>query len=157
MFSEYYKNIVNNSKATEKQAICIASVMIANKLSQECLFKGEEELVIDDVRSFINDRDEIETWRSAYDYLLSIVSVNSKRFEQDNNGEVWGQLTDYYFRISKPILERELKKGGFEFDSLKRAWANKGLLEKNSQGRYFNNTKVYGSKGLYVTINIKDI
>lgn len=157
MFSEYYKNIVNNSKATEKQAICIASVMIANKLSQECLFKGEEELVIDDVRSFINDRDEIETWRSAYEYLLSIISANSKRFEENNNGEFWGQLTDYYCKINKSILDRELKKGGFEFDSLKRAWADKGLLEKNSQGRYFNNTKVYGHKGLYVTVNIKDI
>ena len=63
----------------------------------------------------------------------------------------------FWFTISKPILDRELKKGGFEFDSLKRAWSSNGILEKNSQGRYVKNTKVYGSKGLYVTINIKDI
>ena len=148
---------MDNTKATEKQAICIASVMVGNKLSQECLFQDEEELQIDDVKSFINDREEIETWRSAYEYLLNIISANKKRFEENNNGESWGMVTDYYCKINKSILERELKKGGFEFDSLKRAWANKGLLEKNSQGRYFNNTKVYGSKGLYVTINIKDI
>ena len=157
MFSDFYKKIIDNTKSTEKQAICIASIMIANKLSQECLFSGEEELQIDDIKGFINDREEIETWRSAYDYLLNVISANIKKFDQDNNSEFWGMLTDYYCKINKSILERELKRGGFEFDSLKRAWADKGILEKNSQGRYFNSTKVYGSKGLYVTINIKDI
>lgn len=157
MFSDFYKKIIDNTKSTEKQAICIASIMIGNKLSQECLFQDEDELQIDDVKGFINDKEEIETWRSAYDYLLNVISANIKKFDQDNNSEFWGMLTDYYCKINKSILERELKKGGFEFDSLKRAWANKGILEKNSQGRYFNSTKVYGSKGLYVTINIKDI
>lgn len=157
MFSEYYKLIINNTKATEKQAICIASVMIGNKLSQECLFYDEEELQIDDVRGFINDKEEIETWKNAYEYLLSIISVNKKKFDETSSGEIWGYLDKFYCRISKPILERELKKGGFEFDSLKRAWSSKGILEKNSQGRYVQCTKVYGCKGLYVTINIKDI
>lgn len=157
MFSEYYELIVNNTRATEKQAICIASVMIGNKLSQECLFNDEEELQIDDVRGFINDKEEIETWRNAYEYLLSVISVNKKKFDEINSGEIWGYLDEFYCRISKPILERELKKGGFEFDSLKRAWSSKGILEKNSQGRYVQCTKVYGCKGLYVTINIKDI
>lgn len=157
MFSEYYMNIMQNTKSTEKQAICIASVMIGNKLSQECLFQGEDELQIDDVKGFINDREEIETWRNAYEYLLNIISINSKRFDETTNGEIWGKLTDFYCIINKTVLERELKKGGFEFDSLKRAWASKELLEKNSQGRYAKNTKVYGNKGIYVTINIKDI
>lgn len=157
LFNNYYKKIMENTKATEKQAICIASVMVGNKLSQECLFQGEDELNIQNVESFINDKEEIETWRNAYEYLLSVVSINKKRFDELNGGEIWGKSTDFWFTISKPILDRELKKGGFEFDSLKRAWASNGILEKNSQGRYVKNTKVYGSKGLYVTINIKDI
>ena len=148
---------MENTKSTEKQAICIASIMIGNKLSQECLFQDEDELQIDDVKIFINDKEEIETWRNAYEYLLSVVSINKKRFDELNGGEIWGKSTDFWFIISKPILDRELKKGGFEFDSLKRAWVSNGILEKNSQGRYVRNTKVYGSKGLYVTINIKDI
>ena len=157
MFGEYYQKIMDNTKATEKQAICIASVMIGNKLSQECLFQDEEELQIDDVKSFINDREEIETWRNAYEYLLSVISINKKRFDENNSGEIWGKADEFFCIINKNIVDRELKKGGFEFDSLKRAWADRGLLEKNSQGRYVKNTKVYGCKGLYVTINIKDI
>ena len=157
MFSSYYRIITESTKTTEKQAICVASVLIANKLSQECLFKDEEELQIDDIKGFLNDRDEIETWRNAYEYLLNIISANVKRFDELVNGELWGKLTDFYCIINKSILERELKKGGFEFDSLKRAWADRGLLEKNSQGRYVKNTKVCGTKGLYVTINIKEI
>ena len=156
IFDKYYNLILANTKSTEKQAICVAIVMTGNKLSQECLFQDEEELQIDDVQNFINNRDEIETWQNAYNYLLSIVSVNAMRFDERNNGEIWGILTDYYFKISKPILERELRKGGFEFDSLKKFWFNKGILEKDTQGRYFKSTKIYGIKGLYVTINIKD-
>ena len=81
MFSDFYKKIIDNTKSTEKQAICIASIMIANKLSQECLFSDEEELQIDDIKGFINDREEIETWRSAYDYLLNVISANIKKFD----------------------------------------------------------------------------
>ena len=81
--------------------------MIGNKLSQECLFQDEDELQIDDVKGFINDKEEIETWRNAYEYLLSVVSINKKRFDELNGGEIWGKSTDFWFIISKPILDRE--------------------------------------------------
>ena len=81
--------------------------MIGNKLSQECLFQDEDELQIDDVKGFINDKEEIETWRNAYEYLLSVVSINKKRFDELNGGEIWGKSTDFWFTISKPILDRE--------------------------------------------------
>lgn len=157
MFSKYYKDIVATTQATEKQAICIASVMIGNKLSQECLFQDEEELKIEDIASFINNKEEIETWRGAYEFLLSIISVNKKRFEEMNMGEVWGNSSEYTCTINKDILIRELAKGNFEFESVKKQWADKALIEKNSQGRYYNMTSVYGKKANYVTINIRDI
>lgn len=156
MFSEYYKRIIENTQATEKQAICIASVMIGNKLSQECLFEGEEELQIDDIKGFVNNKEEIETWRKAYQTFISIIGTNHKRFDCDNNGELWGRKDDYVCIIDKTILERELRKHGFEFDSIKREWANRGLLEKNSQNKYVRNTKVNGAKGYYAFINLKD-
>lgn len=156
MFSEYYMNIIENTEATEKQAICIASVMIGNKLSQECLFDGEEELTLDDVKGFINDKSEIETWRKAYETFINIIATNHKRFDCDNNSEFWGRKDDFSCTINKNVLEREMRKQGFEFDSIKKAWANKGLLERNSQGKFYKATKVNGIKGYYYTINLKD-
>lgn len=155
MFSEYYKEIVKNTSSTEKQAICIASVMIANKLSQECIFKDEEELTVEDVKPFINNKDEIETWRNAYEYLLSIIATNKKRFEDNNYGEIWGNSSENHCTINKDILIRELKKNNFEFDSVKKEWASQGIIQKNSQGRYYTMTSVFGQKANYVNINIK--
>ena len=155
MFSEYYKKIVSETQSTEKQAICIASVMVANKLSQECLFKGEDELQIADIIDFVNDKEDIETWRNAYEYLLSIISVNSGKFLKSTfSNEVWGEKFDSYCKINKDILERELKKGNFEFDSVKKEWFAQGLLEKNSQGRYYGVTTVNGEKANFVHINL---
>ena len=158
LFSKYYKEIVSTTKATEKQAICIASVMIGNKLSQECLFEDEEELSIKDIASFINDKEEIETWRSAYEYVLGLIASNSKRFEDGNFGEIWGKCDEFTCTINKDILVREeLKKNNYEFESIKRQWADKKLIEKNSQGRFYTMTKVYNRKANYVIINIKDV
>lgn len=158
MFSKYYKEIVATTQATEKQAICIASVMIGNKLSQECLFDGEEELKIEDIASFINNRDEIETWRSSYECFLGIIASNRKRFEENgNNGEIWGKCDEFICTINKDILVRELKKNNYEFESVKKQWSDKGLLERNSQGRFYTMTQVYKAKANYVIINIKDI
>lgn len=156
MFSEYYNKIVNNTSSTEKQAMCISSLLIANKLSQECLFKGEEELQIEDIKGFINDKEEIETWRNAYEYLISLIAVNSKRFEEQNNGEIWGRKEEFFCIINKSILIRELSKANFEFDSIKKAWADHDLMQKNSQNKYVWCTKVNGNKGYYIYINIKD-
>ena len=62
--------------------------------------------------------------------------------------------TETFCMINSEILFRELKKGGFEFNTIKKDWADMGFLDKNSQGRYIHNTQVNKNKGTYVRLII---
>ena len=60
--------------------------------------------------------------------------------------------------VNKGILVRELQKGGFEFDSIKKDWDKNEILERNSQGRYATYTKIGNyPKAYYVQINKKEL
>ena len=54
--------------------------------------------------------------------------------------------------INKTVLVRELQNIGFNFDAVKKQWAEQGYLLKNASGRYANCTKVDGEKGYYVCL-----
>ena len=56
--------------------------------------------------------------------------------------------------INLQILIRELKKGGFEFNTVKKDWVDMKFLRPNSQGRYTHNTTVDGQKGTFVWLEL---
>lgn len=147
-----YNNIITNTKATDKQASSLASIMLADKLAVDSIFTDEKPFEIDDIKDLINDRDEIKTSMKAKEYIINIINANSKRFDDIGFGEIWGIKNDYYCTINAEILSRELKKGGFEFDTIKKEWAEDGFLEKNSMGRFIHQTSVRKEKGNYVRL-----
>lgn len=49
-----------------------------------------------------------------------------------------------------------MSKEGFEFDACKKAWAEEGKLERNSQGKLLRHTKVYGIKASYIKIMLPE-
>lgn len=154
---KYIYEICEKYNSTEKQATCIATLIVANELSQECLFPEEEILTIDDFKDYINNKEEIVTWKKAYSYIINHFVANDNKFDSTFT-ECWGRSTDYYYMVNKGILVRELQKMGFEFDSIKKDWDKYGILEKNSQGRYAIYTKVGQlPKASYIKINKKEI
>ena len=150
---KYVEKLCNDYFATAKQAVCIATLLVANELSQECLFPNEDSLTIDDIKDSINSKQEIETWRKAYRYIINDFTANDNHFDTSYT-ECWGRSADYYYEVNKGKLVERLKNGQFEFDSIKKDWEKNGILEKNSQGRYATYTK-FGDlkKAYYVHIN----
>ena len=71
-----------------------------------------------------------------------------------NNGECWGIKDEWACTFNYEILSRELRKGGFEFNTIKKDWADERFLEKNSQGKFIHQTTVRKEKGNYVRLNI---
>lgn len=151
-FKQIYDDILKYTPATDKQANSFACILLANKLANECIFEDDNLLTIDDIKDYINDKDEVRTCIKAKNYILNIIDINSKKFENIGYGEVWGSKADNYCLINAEILRRELKKGGFEFDTVKKEWMYMGFLETNSQGRYMHNTTSNGKKGTYVRL-----
>ena len=153
-FKAIYKEILEKTKATDKQASSLASILLANQLANECIFDDDYILQVEDIVEYVNDRDEIKTSIKAKDYIISIINANSKRFDENNYGECWGYKDEWYCKINAQILYRELAKGGYEFNTVKKDWADMKFLELNSQGRYIHNTKVRSEKGSYIKLNL---
>ena len=156
-FKRIYGNILSETKATDKQAGSLASILLANELANECIFHDDYILQVKDIEEYVNDKDDIRTAIKAKEYIIGIINANWKRFDEVNYGECWGMKDNFYCTINAQILYRELAKGGFEFNTVKKEWADMGFLEKNSQDRYIHNTKVRNEKGNYIKLKIYNI
>lgn len=158
-FKKIYHDIIEQTPATDKQASSLAVVLLANELSCECLFKDEELLTIEDIREYVNDKNDIKTSIKAKEYIKNIIDINRKKFDENNFNEIWGVFREIrvgyevcYFNIE--VLNRELSKGGFEFDSVKKEWAFDEFLIKNSADRYTHALQLNKRRGKYACLNL---
>ena len=154
-FIKIFNEILEKTKATDKQANSLACILLANQLGNECIYEDEDLLTINDLKEYINDKEEVRTCIKAKEYILNIIDINTKRFEENQNySEQWGSIYESHCTINVDILRRELKKGGFEFETVKKDWAEMGFLIVNAQGRYVHGTTANGKKGTYVKLII---
>lgn len=154
-FKAINQEILEKTKATDKQAGSLASILLANQLANECIFHDDYILQIEDIIEYVNDKDEVKTAIKAKDYMISVINANWKKFDDSNYGECWGIKDEWVCTINAMILYRELRKGGFEFNTIKKDWAKMGFLEKNSQNRYIINTTVRREQGNYIRLYLK--
>ena len=154
-YKEINEEILDNTKSTEKQSSLMAIILLADQLGNESIFDNNcYKLTIDDIKEYINDKDEIKTSVKAKEYILDIIASNPKKFDTHTYNEYWGKKDNYICMINLQILIRELKKGGFEFNTIKKDWAEMNFLQTNSQGRYTHSTTVEGQKGTFVCLNL---
>lgn len=153
-FKAIFEKIISTTNATDKQASALASVLLANELANECIFHDDYILQVEDIVEYVNDKDEIKTSIKSKEYIISIINANWRRFDDFNNGECWGIKTDTTCTINAQILFRELAKGGYEFNTVKKEWADIGFLEKSSTGRFIHQTTVRNEKGNYIRLKI---
>lgn len=160
-FKTLFNEILSNTKATDKQASSLASILLANELANECIFHDDYILQVKDIEEYVNDKNEIRTSIKAKDYIISVINANQNKFDTNNKyGECWGKVKEdyngservYKFIFNFQILQRELLKGGFEFNTVKKEWADDGFLEKNSVGRFTHQTTINYEKGNYVIL-----
>lgn len=153
-FKGILDRILSSTNATDKQASALASILLANELANECIFHDDYILEVKDIIEYINDKNEIKTSIKAMEYIIGIINANWKKFDDSNYGECWGARDEYYCTINAQILYRELEKGGYEFNTVKKEWAQSGFLEPNSQGKFIHCTTVRKEKGTYVRLKL---
>lgn len=164
-FGEIYEELMKTN-ATSKQANALASILLANELANECIFQDDYILQVNDIVEYINDKDEIKTSIKAKEYIINIISANENKFDENNRyGECWGKIEQKYkenktilkIKFNINILFKELEKGGFDFNTVKKEWADEGFLEKNSQNKYYHQTTVNHVAGQYVVFIVPEI
>lgn len=153
-YRDIFKKVLEECDTTEKQAMAMSAILLADELSCKIIFR-DVPLKISDIKDYLRSKADVDVPTRAYDWVVSWIARNAKRFtDQDNNGEIWGKLDldNNCCMVLKDVLTEQMSKAGFEYPAVVRKWAENGYIERNSQGRYYFNTHVYGIKGNYVKI-----
>lgn len=151
-YKTLFKGILSATDTTDKQALSLALILLADELASKFIFK-DTALTIDDVKSYVISENAVRVEERAYNEVVNLISRNINKLNEHAT-DSWGKIYDDVVTINKQVLEQELNKMGFDFGSLKKGWDKRGYIIKNSAGRYIHQTKVNGVRGNYVKIQL---
>lgn len=153
-YKTLFKGILEATDTTDKQALSMALMLLADKLACECIFK-DDPITIAQVKQYLVPESAVRIEDRAYDELIALISRNVNKFNEFS-ADSWGRISDDVATINKQVLEQELSRMGFDFGSVKKGWDKKGYIIKNTAGRYVHQTRVNGIKGNYIKIQLPD-
>ena len=140
-YESIFKEIIEKTDTTEKQAMAMALIILADRLASKHIFESDD-LKIEDVNEFLFSEKEVDISERAYHFILSVISKNIVNFSKDGS-EFWGKYKEPgKLLFNKNVLCEILSKNGFEFDAIKRKWKEKGYIHLNSQGKYIHQRKM---------------
>lgn len=168
IYTKFYAAVLEKMpETTEKKAQTAALLLTADLIAAQDIF-GIEPMRVVDILPLLKSADEVSVAERAHTFVLDAIATNAGRFVdltysapdgrrgERPSGEIWGRIdVDDTMLINKTVLCRILREQGFEFESVKREWTQKGYLIRNSQGRYFTDTKVSGVKAMYIKLSYK--
>lgn len=164
IYTDFFAAVLDKMpETTEKKAQTAALLLTADLIAAVDLFKMEPLRVVD-VLPLLKSADEVSVAERAHTFVMDAIATNSNKFygangtadEDKHSGEVWGRCGTFDVYINKTILCSIMRDQGFEFESVKREWANKGYLRLSTQGRYIHQTKVAGVKANYVCLTLPE-
>ena len=164
-YKQYFDQICKLN-TTEKQAMAMSCMLVADRILRDLIFTNEHPLCIEDVKQFLKVAKEVDVADRSYGNVLNWIAQNPIRFQDPNEsdavnrGEVWGKIVEDEKHpeeppvavVNKDVLCKFLEREGFDYTAVSKKWAEKGYLRKNSQGKFVHQTRVYGIKASYVKI-----
>lgn len=162
-YRKYY-DAMCHLDTTEKQAMAMACILLADKILTQVVFTCEKAYEIEDISMYLRSAQEVDVAEQSYQMVLNWIAKNPVRFrdpdEADslNRGEVWGKIEDIddgtmtVATVNKSVLCDFLDKAGFDYAAVSKKWAEQNRIVKNSQGKFVHQTKVFGVKASYIKI-----
>lgn len=157
--TEIFNKLNKRYKSTGKQTNAIATVLLADELTSKSMF-GDTPLSIEQAEKyFTKDIDEAER---IYNLIVDWLFANINKFEGYST-EVWGKYIAIedgedkkiqHFYINNKVLKDFLKTNNISFDGIKNKLLDKGVLERNSQGRFTFQTSVSGKMQNLIKFNL---
>lgn len=144
-YKEIFNEVLKVTNTTDKQAMAIASILLADKLSSKYIFK-DEALKLEDIKEWITKTKDVDISTRAYEWTVGWISQNSNKFREDFISENWGKFKETedgrnYVYINKKVYVNELEKAGFDFDAIKENFVNKGFLVRG-KSQYDKATRI---------------
>ena len=155
-YREIFQNILQKTDTTDKQAMAMATVLLADEISTDLIFK-DEKLTIEDVSGWLTSAKEVDVSTRAYEWTMNWISQNINRFRENENGEIWGKYVENedICLVNKSLYAEALNKAGFDFSAVIRNFADRNQIERNSQGKFIHQTKAFGVKANYIKFRLE--
>lgn len=154
-YKRIFTEIIESSDTTEKQAMSMALILLADKYACDCVFADSRALNVAEVKEYLVSANVVDMPSRAYDWVVNWIAENSIRFSSDldeNKGAVWGKIENDIATINKNVLVDAMNKNGFDFSACSRSWQSKKKLKLNSQGYITHQTKVHNVKANYIKL-----
>lgn len=164
---EEYKRItkeLNKYTKYDKQIYSLAIIFVADKIISEKIFNDKPLSLEESKKYFSKDIDECDRYINL---IIDTANSNINNFyelankEELPKGKVWGKIEKnntgdilFYYFIPNKLVEI-LKQHNINWDSIKKKMAEKGYIEKSSDGKYQVSTK--SLNGNQRMIKIKNI
>lgn len=154
-YEAIFNDILKSSDTTEKQALSMSVILLADEISSKYIFR-DDPLKVSDITCFLMSKKDVDVSERAYEYVMSLISSNINNFSSSFSGECWGKISDLTIWFDKRILVRELNNSGFSFEAVKKKWADKGYLQKSSQNRFMHQRNINGIYANFIKIIVSD-
>lgn len=141
----------------EKQIIPMALILTADYLTEKYLFNDGITLDVNNCARYLRNKDEVSEHERAYDYIVTTISMNPARFDEDEENKIerWGfWKSKDVVAFSAKSLREQLSKGGFQAKAFLSWCKKKNLVELDPKGNITKNVR--GKYGVFkaVVINI---
>lgn len=158
--TEIFNKLDEKYNSTGKQTNAIATVLLADEIASKYIFFDETLTIEQAEKYFTKDIDEAER---IYNLIVDWLFANINKFEGYSAIESWGKYIAIgdenekniqYFYINNKILKDFLKSNNINFDGIKNKLLDKGILERNSQGRFTHFTSINGKMQNLIKFNL---
>lgn len=155
-YREIFQDILKNTDTTDKQAMAMATILLADEISTELIFK-DEKLKIEDVSNWLTSTKDVDVSARAYEWTMNWISQNINKFKENESGEIWGKYIEDQdiCLVNKSLYAEALNKAGFDFTAIIRNFADRNQIERNSQGKFTHQTKAFGVKANYIKFRLE--
>ena len=145
-----------------KQVMAISTLLLADKLTTEFIFKDGRELTVEDVVDIPTRKKDVSEGQRCYEFILESLSVYGQHFDAQFSCDQWGFQEppdingDVYIYFYPKPLENLLKNNGFSRKAFS-AWAMNRELIKHS-GKRDTVLKREGSSVMrFIAVKIVDL
>ena len=136
-YNQYLQQFIKTG-GTGKQSMAGAMLMLADELANDCIFKDELKLTLNDFAGIILSEDEVSRAERYHDMLFDWIAEKMRHFDGSENVDQWGKLikddkTIKEVRIIKTVIDREFFRE-IQSKPILCDWKKKGYILGDDQG-----------------------
>lgn len=150
----FQKELFNTDKM-QKQSMSLATVLTADKIVTDYIFKDEQYISIDDAEKCLIDRNAVSDNERCYHFIQDKVAMNNQRFDVATNCEKWGVIDGGYAIFYNSAFDQICREGGFSKKSFL-SWADKKCLIQTQGGQQTKVKKINGTAARCVWLKIDE-